>query len=788
MGFDTVKIVLLFIVNNSFYTFLVMFHFNTRILRIVTKNVRSSHVKSEPWLRSPNNVQPYVYNLIAMHQKKKLRKFQSHYNAKLKVVGSGAPGIPACLYLMSDHSNYLFNCGEGTQRLSQEHHCKLSKIDNIFVTNLEWKNVGGIPGLLLTAQDNGLTEVNIHCVEGIDSFIETTKSFVNFPNLKISYPFNDESKVYEDHVMRVFYVPIMKSAKYSEESSSDLLIGNTCHTNENGKRVLDEEPQKRSVEEKRMRGTPNAMCYICEIHPKRGRLLKQKCIDHGIPPGPLYEMLKKGLNVVKQDGTVVSSNDVCEPDRPKVTFIVAECPAEEYLDSFVNQPAFFKYQQSTNDADKVLSIFHFTPEKVFNSERYQEWLKKFPGSEHVVLNNENTCMGSEAVHKNQYALNMLHPEIFPLLSKDCFTEDKKVDGDCIHRARASQTIEIRPKPKQLIKPQFHNPAQTYIDEIMQIPSLAEVLKELKSNIDKKSSELNLDNISDYPRIVMLGTGCSVPNKVRNTSGILLRVTENSSILLDCGEGTLGQLIRFYGVSKSNDILRSIKAIYVSHIHADHHLGLIGLLLRRKRVTNDPLYLLIPKCMISWLNFYNDRFESINQQYITVSNSDFYLNHHLLPVSTESKLYDMLNVKEINTVYVMHCKYSFGIAITLKDGKKIVYSGDTMFSQNLIQLGQDCDLLIHEATMEDGLEKLAKRKLHSTTSEAINAGKFMNAKFTLLTHFSQRYSKIPALPEKESNVGLAYDNMQLKLPELPLLPLFYPCIKIMFNEYNKVIDE
>lgn len=115
-----------------------------------------------------------------------------------------------------------------------------------------------------------------------------------------------------------------------------------------------------------------------------------------------------------------------------------------------------------------------------------------------------------------------------------------------------------------------------------------------------------------------------------------------------------------------------------------------------------------------------------------------------------------------------------------------FSGDTMFCQNLIELGKDCDLLIHEATMESGLETLAKRKLHSTTSEAIAAGKFMNAKFTLLTHFSQRYSKIPDLPENEINVGLAYDNMQVKLPQLPLLPLFYPCIKVMFHNYNKVL--
>lgn len=51
----------------------------------------------------------------------------------------------------------------------------------------------------------------------------------------------------------------------------------------------------------------------------------------------------------------------------------------------------------------------------------------------------------------------------------------------------------------------------------------------------------------------------------------------SSILMDCGEGTLGQIIRFYGKDKSKEILKNLKAIYVSHLHADHHLGKLTLL-------------------------------------------------------------------------------------------------------------------------------------------------------------------------------------------------------------------
>lgn len=70
-------------------------------------------------------------------------------------------------------------------------------------------------------------------------------------------------------------------------------------------------------------------------------------------------------------------------------------------------------------------------------------------------------------------------------------------------------------------------------------------------------------------------------------------------------------------------------------------------------------------------------------------------------------------------------------------------------------------------MEDQLISEARRKMHSTMSQAINIGKKMNAKFTLLTHFSQRYAKIPYMPNNDlpSNVGIAFDNMEVILISL-----------------------
>lgn len=68
----------------------------------------------------------------------------------------------------------------------------------------------------------------------------------------------------------------------------------------------------------------------------------------------------------------------------------------------------------------------------------------------------------------------------------------------------------------------------------------------------------------------------------------------------------------------------IKAIYVSHLHADHHIGLIGLLQERAKYLGDmlePVMLLAPKQISSWLYFYDKRIESIRNTYELIYNAD-----------------------------------------------------------------------------------------------------------------------------------------------------------------------
>lgn len=112
----------------------------------------------------------------------------------------------------------------------------------------------------------------------------------------------------------------------------------------------------------------------------------------------------------------------------KIQFVVVECPSEDYLESFVNQSAFARHQTTiSNENDMPYCIVHFTPQVVMNNPRYIDWMNKFGlNTRHIIVNEENQCMGTEASHRHQHKLHMLHPEIFPFLNEESFQKKTQV--------------------------------------------------------------------------------------------------------------------------------------------------------------------------------------------------------------------------------------------------------------------------------------------------------------------------------------------------------------------------
>ena len=74
-------------------------------------------------------------------------------------------------------------------------------------------------------------------------------------------------------------------------------------------------------------------------------------------------------------------------------------------------------------------------------------------------------------------------------------------------------------------------------------------------------------------VVFLGTGAALPSKYRNVTSIYINRFSKGGLLLDCGEGALGQLTRRFGLDGVKRVVCSLACVWVSHIHADHHAGL-----------------------------------------------------------------------------------------------------------------------------------------------------------------------------------------------------------------------
>ncbi|EDS28618.1 ribonuclease Z, mitochondrial [Culex quinquefasciatus] len=750
---------------------------------------------------------------IAEAQKQRLKLKQkvakvSPGIVNLQVVGSGAAGSPASVYLFSDQTRYLFNCGEGTQRLAYEHKTKLSSLENIFMTRTCWERIGGLPGICLTMQDVGVPSVTLHGPPGLDELFKAMSRFVILKDMKVRAAECRAEDLYEDHVMTLKYVAIGRKVEEGgansdeEDKGEETTVDDTDYYAYEKRKKSEPKAKLQTASAKQdwtKRHEESVMAYICKLKHRFGQLSLEKCVEKGVPAGPLLGQLKNGNDVTLPDGKVVKSSDVRGPNDPGPVFIFIDIPSEAYLsDLEAKNEAFVPYQSTaTDESDQAMYVVHFTPLDVMRTERYRTFLNKFSAStRHIALNEINKFSGYIASHRIQYHLNQLDKDIFPVLKEDNNKYDElenTATGCDLVRSSSLSYFHIRPR-KGIDRTQEAalNPAE-YLQELEALPDFKLALDDLRRKIAQQPSQSQTPRSEIFPRIVFLGTGSSIPNKTRNVSAILVRTSPDSSILLDCGEGTAGQIERLYGVEAAVQVFRSIKAVYISHLHADHHLGLFGLLQTRRKLLgpdSEKVLLLAPEQIFYWMRLYDCRFEPLHKEYELVKNAQLIEE----PLRDE-RIHD-LGLTEIATCRVRHCPHSFGVALRMHSSKKddtepikITYSGDTMPCQDLVELGRDSTVLIHEATMEDELEAEARVKMHSTLSQAISQGRKMNARFTLLTHFSQRYAKIPRIEsELDSNLGIAFDNMDVTIEDLPQLCLFYPALKAMFISHFEEMEQ
>lgn len=300
------------------------------------------------------------------------------------------------------------------------------------------------------------------------------------------------------------------------------------------------------------------------------------------------------------------------------------------------------------------------------------------------------------------------------------------------------------------------------------------------------------------QITILGSGSSTPTLTRNPSSQIVNVNENY-YMIDCAEGTQVQLRKF------KVKFQRLNHIFISHLHGDHYLGLIGLiqsmhLLGRKNVLNiygheslndiiklhnsvSETYLKYP-IVFHPLTF--DEKKLLHEDAKTRIYS-FPLKHRIPTCGFlfEEKERELSILKSAITDYEIPVKdilkIKKGADFKTKEGKiipnkyltgkkipprKYAYCSDTKYYEKIVEVINGVDLLYHEATFLNALKDRAKETFHSTASQAAEIAKKAKAKQLLLGHFSVRYKETDSFLNEAQEIftetTLAQDGMVLDL--------------------------
>nr|XP_027809859.1 zinc phosphodiesterase ELAC protein 2 isoform X1 [Marmota flaviventris] len=716
----------------------------------------------------------------------------------LQVVAAGDRDAGAALYVFSEYNRYLFNCGEGVQRLMQEHKLKVARLDNIFLTRMHWSNVGGLCGMILTLKETGLPKCVLSGPPQLEKYIEAIKIFSG-PLKGIELAVRPHSAPeYKDETMTVHQVPIyseQRCGKHRLSTSPERPLGRLSPEQSSDSGSTENEqhlPDGNDINWKRDGRDPSlVVAFVCKLHMKKGNFLVLKAKDMGLPVGtaaiaPIIAAVKDGKSII-YEGKEILPEELCTPPDPGVAFIVVECPDEGFIQPICENATFKRYQGK--DDTPVALVVHIAPESVLLDSRYQQWMERFgPDTQHLILNENCASVHNLRSHKIQTQLNLIHPDIFPLLTSSQSKEEgptlcvPTVQGECLLK------YQLRPRREWQRDTVITCNPDEFIAEALELTNFQESVQEYRRNM--QSSPVPAEKKSQYPEIIFLGTGSAIPMKIRNVSSTLVNLSPDKALLLDCGEGTFGQLCRHYG-DQVDRVLGTLAAVFVSHLHADHHTGLLNILLQRERALVSlgkpfhPLLVVAPTQLRAWLQQYHNQCQEV-LHHVSMIPAKCLQKGAEVNNPTVEKLIRLLlkacDLEEFQTCLVRHCKHAFGCALVHTSGWKVVYSGDTMPCEALVQMGKDATLLIHEATLEDGLEEEAVEKTHSTTSQAIGVGMRMNAEFIMLNHFSQRYAKIPLFsPDFNEKVGIAFDHMKVHFGDFPTIPKLIPPLKALFAD-------
>jgi len=286
------------------------------------------------------------------------------------------------------------------------------------------------------------------------------------------------------------------------------------------------------------------------------------------------------------------------------------------------------------------------------------------------------------------------------------------------------------------------------------------------------------------RVVVLGTSGSIPSPQHLPS--CLAVKYGGVYLIDACESVQQQMMR-YGVSYAK-----LRAVFLTHLHADHFLGLFGLTQTLSLIgRSEPLLVFGPvgtKKLFTTLFAAKETRPAFPIEFKDVK-SGVVLKEQLFDVRAFSVKH---NTPAVGYALIEHPHRKFDEAkaraagirgrlfteivekgvVTVasgkkvklesvtftQEGKKLVFSGDTMPCATLAREAKKADLLVHDSCFTSEHETLAKQKAHSTARQAAEIAKKAGVKKLLLTHFSNRYDEDRSVLLKEAREVFAASEL------------------------------
>ena len=219
------------------------------------------------------------------------------------------------------------------------------------------------------------------------------------------------------------------------------------------------------------------------------------------------------------------------------------------------------------------------------------------------------------------------------------------------------------------------------------------------------------------QITVLGNSGPYPGPGKACSGYYLEA-DGLKILLDCGCGILAEL-------QKKCSLTDLDAVFLSHLHADHMSDMLVMryaLMFEEREYALPVYMPGEPESEAWLLSGCKYFNTVNinpKKYYTIGNLKIYF------------------------MAVKHPVLAYAVRVEKKE-KAIVYSGDTMYDENLIDFATNADLFICDAAF--GEKEHWPEAPHASAKQAAHMAKEAKAKRLMLTHFSPKADQAALLSE------------------------------------------